>query len=438
MRTSGFSGAVSLMRRLIAATLGVCCLLGLSIAALGTPSSARADGGAPNVAYVVGGGGDSGDLTAIDIAQRQMTWRMHVGGDPRAVLLSVDSRFAYIAQAGAAAVAVVDTHAEKVVATIPVGRSPSALALDIGTTGDLFVANTGSASVTVIDPQTQRALATVPVGQQPTGLAVAGAGSGIANTSDAEVYVANSGSDTISVLSATRRATIATIPAPGGPQSVVIPAAGGIAYVGTRAGSVLALSLSDHRLLGTLLRLRGSAAGLMDYDVVTGQVYVPDQAGGMVDVLRPASAGSGGAPANLPGEPARALPFDGGPIAVAITFDGAFGFVAEHDAGRVVMFDVAAHHTLATVTIGGSPRAIITGAYPPILSQQAAGIVGVLLYGVIGVILLVVIVFYLRYAQRMQARASSASAGAKPTSGAGEAGEASGAGDSDGTKGERG
>ncbi|HEV7129788.1 MAG TPA: hypothetical protein VGN32_20315, partial [Ktedonobacterales bacterium] len=69
MRTSGFSGAVSLMRRLIAATLGVCCLLGLSIAALGTPSSARADGGAPNVAYVVGGGGDSGDLTAIDIAQ---------------------------------------------------------------------------------------------------------------------------------------------------------------------------------------------------------------------------------------------------------------------------------------------------------------------------------------------------------------------------------
>ena len=60
----------------------------------------------------------------------------------------------------------------------------------------------------------------------------------------------------------------------------------------------------------------------------------------------------------LPAEPVRALPFSGGPVAVAITFEGAYGFVAEGDSARVQMFDPAAREVIATLNVGGAPRAI--------------------------------------------------------------------------------
>ena len=115
---------------------------------------------------------------------------------------------------------------------------------------------------------------------------------------------------------------------PGGPLNVVVPVAGGIAYVGTKAGTIVAIDLGTHKVLGTLLQ-RNGPIGAMDYDAVTGQVYAPVASANAVEVLRPASpAGDGGA-SSLPTEPLRTLPFAGGPDAVAITFDGAYGFVAE-------------------------------------------------------------------------------------------------------------
>ncbi|HEV7128237.1 MAG TPA: YncE family protein [Ktedonobacterales bacterium] len=349
----------------------LCALLWLALVAraaglAGAPAHAvLADGGAPNVAYTVGAGRGGGDLVAIDIARRQVIWRLAVGGDPRAVLLSADGRFAYIAQAAANAIAIVDASTRQLAGTIPTGQGPDALAIDSTATGFLYVANAGSDTVMAVDPGARSVVATIPVGQRPVSIAIAGPGSGITAPNDAEMYVANSGGDTISVVSTEHSAVIATLPAPGGPLAVVIPATGGIAYVGTRAGTVLAYSLADHRLLGALLQLRGSAAGVMDYDGVTGQIYVPDAASGTLDVLRPATAGSAGAPSSLPAEPARTLAIAGGPAAVAITVDGAYGFVAERDAGRVAQFDVATRAILATFAVGGGPRAIITGAYPP-------------------------------------------------------------------------
>src|SRR5260221_4878720 len=118
----------------------------------------------------------------------------------------------------------------------------------------------------------------------------------------------------------------------------------------------------------------------MDYDGITGQVYVPNITRNEVAVLRPASAPSGGGVAQLPTEPARTLAVGGGPAAVAITFDGAYGFVAQGAAGSVTMLDIAAHHTVATLAVGGKPRALIPRSLPPLLGRQAAHILGVLVH----------------------------------------------------------
>lgn len=378
---------------LTGAGLIVLCLVTVAALALalgGTPRTASADGGAPNLAYVVGGGADRAQLVVVDVARRQVTGHVELGGDPRAVVLSLDGRFAYVPRAGHNDVAVVDTRALRVVESISVGRQPVALAADITTSGNIFVADAGSNAVSVLDLPSRRVVATIPVGQQPVAVAAAGAGSGIADPTDTEIYVANRGSDTLSVISAKRRAVTATIPLPGGPASLVVPNANGVLYVGTESGAVLAVSLADHRVLGTLLQLHGSAAGQMDYDALTGAVYVPDAAAGVVDVLRPASAGAGGG-AHLPTEPERTLPFAGSPMAVAITFDGAYGFVAAQQSGQLVQFDAVTRATLATIAIGGAPRALVTGPYPPAPAQQPASAANAAPYVIFGLILLGVV-----------------------------------------------
>lgn len=392
-----------------------CAALALCVALLLPAREARADGGAPNLAYITGAGPRGDQVAVVDIAQRRVTMRIAVGGDPRALLLSTDGRFAYVTRAAAGDVAVVDAHAGKVVATIPCGRGPVALALDLSGSEEGYVANSGDGTVSVLDLLGRRVVATIRVGQRPMGVAVAGPDSGIADPTSGEAYVANAGSDSVSVISTRTHTIIATVPVPGGPSSVVIPATGGVAYVATESGGVYALSLARHTLLGEVLRLRGPGPDQMDYDAITSQIYVPDPAAGVVDVLRPASAGSTDGAASLPPEPARTLAAAGGPTAVAITFDGAYGFIAARESGTVYMLDASSRRTLATLDVGGHPRGVITGAYPPVLGQQAAFYAGIALYVGLGLVFLAVIGFVLGWHRRLAALVRAR--GAKGSSG---------------------
>src|SRR5262245_4237052 len=97
-------------------------------------SVAHADGGAPNLSYVVGGGASADNLTIIDIAERKIAATVPIGGAPRAVALSVDARYAYVTQSASNAVAVVDASSRTVTATIPTGAKPAGLLLDTTTT----------------------------------------------------------------------------------------------------------------------------------------------------------------------------------------------------------------------------------------------------------------------------------------------------------------
>jgi YVTN family beta-propeller protein len=356
----------------------ILCVSALLAACLVAPISSNADGGAPNLAYVAGGGTNGGDLVVIDIGKRRVTSHITLGGAPQGVVLSPDGRFAYVAQSAANRVAVVDTRSQRVAGTLPTGPGPVSLVLGLaGATPVLYVADSGGNTVTVLDLDAQRTLATIPVRQHPTGLALAGPDTGIRTPNDSELYVADAGSNTVSIISVAQRQVVATIPVAGGPVGVVVPPTGGVAYVSTSAGTVIALALASCRVLGTVLQVPGAAFGTMDYDTVTGQIYVPDATSGAVEVLRPVAvvgSGNGGAaaPPVFPNEPARRLQLGGGPSAVAITFDGSYGFVAERSAGRVAMLDVGSRQLLATIDVGGAPQAVITGPYPPAVSGPTA------------------------------------------------------------------
>jgi YVTN family beta-propeller protein len=382
---------LSLMCNVSLLSLAALCLFVL----LRRSPDVRADGGAPNLAYVAGSGTAAGDLAIIDISQRRVVGSVAVGQHPAGVVLSTDGRYAYVTESRGNALAIVDANARQVTATIPVGPGPTSLALDLAQTPNLlYIANSGGSSVSVVDPAAQQVRATIPVGLHPSGIAVALSGTGIAETEldDAEVYVANSGSDTVSVISTKRRRVIATIPAPGGPLGITIPQTGGVAYVSTRAGTVLALSLATHQLAGVVLRTGAGPLGTMDYDAVTGQIYVPDPSANAVEVLAPVATTTNGTLTALPTEPVRVLHIAGAPVAVAITFEGSYGFVAQRTSGAVTLLDAATHQIQATISVGGAPQAIVTGPYPPSVSSQTAFVFNVLFGAAIVVIMIVALV----------------------------------------------
>ena len=79
-----------------------CCwpfsfLLVFTLLSLCSPPRARADGGAPNLAYV---SGTPSGISVIDVLQGKVTKTISVAGDPHTILLSLDGRFLYVTQPG--------------------------------------------------------------------------------------------------------------------------------------------------------------------------------------------------------------------------------------------------------------------------------------------------------------------------------------------------
>jgi hypothetical protein len=142
----------------------------------------------------------------------------------------------------------------------------------------------------------------------------------------------------------------------GGPQYLSAPP-GVMMYVTTRQGSVDAVNFQNrsvHQLLAN------GQFGPMDYDALTGEVYVPDQRSSSLAVLAPVDPTQ----AALPKEPERVITMAAPPESVAITNDGLIGFVALRG-GKVAMLDLLGRRLAYTVNVGGSPHFIITGLYPP-------------------------------------------------------------------------
>ena len=80
--------------------------------------------------------------------------------------------YAYITNQGSHDVSVIDSGSEpaRVVATVPVGRSPAGVAV-AAAAGKVFVSNPDSKTVSVIGMREQRVVATLPAGAGPVGIA---------------------------------------------------------------------------------------------------------------------------------------------------------------------------------------------------------------------------------------------------------------------------
>ena len=77
--------------------------------------------------------------------------------------------FAYITNQGSHDVSVIDVATQRVVATVPVGRSPAGVVAS-SLAGKVYVSNPDSKSISVIDMRTQAVVNTLPAGEGPVGI----------------------------------------------------------------------------------------------------------------------------------------------------------------------------------------------------------------------------------------------------------------------------
>jgi hypothetical protein len=350
---------------------------------------AHADGGAPNLAYVAG---TTQGISTVDIGQQKVTGTFKVAGDPRSVMLSSDGRFLYVAQPTLGSVTMLAARTGATICSANLAGQPSLLVLDPTPSANmLYAAGNGDSTVSAIDSTNCAIKRTFHTSGPVYGLGLAQISSGSTNSN--QLWVSNTSAVTIFDTTGKQ---LSTIPIPGGPQYLSIPP-GTMAYATTRQGGVDAIDIGSHKVFPLI---SGGKYGPMDYDAITGDVYVPDQQHNALVVLTPLS--SGGNP--LPPEPNHTYNLGVVPESVAITSDGQLGFVALNG-GNVAMLDVPGKQIVNTIFVGGNPDFIITGLYPPVVGttpQQAAvwsTIINILAYVFVIALFIVPLLIFRRYSR---------------------------------------
>ncbi len=312
---------------------------------------ANADGGAPNLAYV---SGTSSGISVIDVGQAKVTKTISIAGDPNIILLSQDGGLLYVSQPALGQVSIITASTGRTFCTSHLPGEPSLLAIDPDL-NILYAAGSGSTQVTALDPTNCKILNTFGVIGPVDGLAVAlTAGSNLSGSDSNQLWIASTAR--LTIFDDQTHQMLGVVPFPDGPQHLSIPP-GETVYVTTHQGSVDAISLKTREMRRIL---NGGIFGPMDYDALTGEVYVPDEQHQVLNVLSPVDIGVSA----IPIEPERVIHTQGIPESVAITNDGLLGFIALRE-GRVAMLDLIAHRLVYTVDVGGTPHFIITGLYPP-------------------------------------------------------------------------
>ncbi len=348
-----------------------------------------ADGGAPNLAYV---SNTQKGISVIDIGQQKVTGSFTMSNDPNAIYLSLDGRFLYVTQPTSGHVIMLAAKTGQTICSANVPGQPSLLAFDPGL-NMLYTAGNGGNSVTALDPSNCAIQQTIRLNSPIYGLAVGIIGSGAPGETTNQLWVADATSLNVFV----NKRLIGSLQVPGGPQYISIPP-GFTAYVTTRQGSVYAVDLTSRKLSPALIS--GGSFGPMDYNAFTSEVYIPDMLNKQVDVLSPLFPGTN----TLPREPNYSIHLGVVPQSIAITSDGQLGFIALAG-GNVAMLDIPGKQIINTILVGGNPRFIITGLYPPLIGttpQQASAwgtVINIAAYVLVIGLLIVPIILFQRYAR---------------------------------------
>lgn len=315
--------------------IGAVRLAALALLVMVLGSGARADSAQAHInAYVANANNNT--VAVIDTASNTIVATVPVGRAPVAVAITPNRAFLYVANASDNKVSVVDTATNTVVAAVPVGTIPFGMAM----TPDgafVYVANLRGNNISVIDTTVNIVVATVPVGSFPTSVAVTPDG--------ALAYVTNQGSSNVSVIDTATNTVVATVPVGNVPQPVAVSPDGTLIYVGDiitppSTGGISVISRATNTVIATVAT--SNQPDGIAFSPSGNLAYVANFVGSSVSVIDTATTT---VVATISSAQART------PVGVALTPGGAFAYVTNFNSNNVSVIDTATN-TIVTLIPG--------------------------------------------------------------------------------------
>ncbi len=169
-------------------------------------------------------------LVALEPLTGKETGRAKIGNDSHGGVITGDGDFVYVANSYTNDISVIGPRFMSSLATIPVGLSPVAVALD-DARHRLYIANSDSHSVNVLNTENQKLEATIPLAMFPTALET--------NQDAGRVYVANASTDSVFVVEGSR--VVKEIAVGHHPIDLARDATSNQVYVANRADGTLSV-----------------------------------------------------------------------------------------------------------------------------------------------------------------------------------------------------
>ena len=344
------------MRRL-AATSSVLLAVGGFAVAGGAGAATRSSSLAmtPNGRLLAVANADMGSVTLLDASRLGVLAEVPVGRAPRAVAIDAAGEHAFVTGGGDDSLTVVDLARWRAVASRTVGREPGGV---VTAGGRVYVAATGAATVSVYDTATLAELGSCATEPFPDGLALSADGR--------TLYVTHARSGRLSVVDAatmTVRRTIATTADVTLAGAAVLDEAAARAYVpATRANSVSPALVFDNTLLPIVDVFDLAGGGQLPQeriavDIADRPASRPSNALLAGDRLWVVHAGSGDVSVidRATGRAVAHLEAGENPTGIVASPDGTTVYV--HDAldGTLSIFDAAMPSTRLVVPVTRSP-----------------------------------------------------------------------------------
>jgi YVTN family beta-propeller protein len=314
-----------------------------------TPSSAQK-------AYVANAGANT--VSVIDTTTNTVVGSaIAVGTLPVGVAVTPDGSQVYVTNVLDDTVSVIAT-ASNTVTTIPVGLAPFGMAMTTdGST--VYVANSGSGTVSVIDTASNMVANTYTVGVDPTGIAVTPDGS--------KVYVANSGNGSGNTVSVIVQGVVGSpITVGTAPQGLAVTPDGSKVYVANNQSNNVSVIDTATETAAAPFAVGTNPEGVaVSPDGST--VYVTNNVSNNVSVI-----------ATSTNTVTTAVPVGTTPNSAAVTPDGTKVYVLNGGSigtpgNTVSVISTANDMVTDTITVGSQPSALGNFIGPPTLTVAEAG-----------------------------------------------------------------
>lgn len=269
---------------------------------------------------------------------QNVTATVGVGNSPAAVAVNPVTSTIYVVNTASNTVSVINGTTNSLTATVTTGSNPVALAVN-PVSNMVYVANNGSSNITVIDGATNTtSTITDPNAISPVAVAL--------NPITNMVYVANIESNNLSVINGAGNTLAGSVGVGNLPTSVVVNPATNMVYVANRASNnVTVVNGSNNTVAATIGT--GTNPVSLTVDTATNMVYAANNGSNSLTVIKGASntvAATVGTGTN--------------PAAVTVNPVTDIIYVANNGSSNVTVINGVNNTVTATVTTGNSPIAV--------------------------------------------------------------------------------